>query len=116
MTWSIEQQQRFDTLRLRALSADLSPAEQAELEALQAQLADAWPLDFATLQNEQADLRKRLTRAQTENEALAQLLVQQEQLVAEARQWLARFESRHQQLRQAYTHLTGETLTPTSAR
>ncbi len=116
MAWSDEQQQRFDTLRLRALSTDLSPAEQAELDALQTQLADAWPLDLEALQTEQADLRTRLTRAQTENEALAQLLNQQEQLVAEARQWLARFESRHQQLRQTYTHLTGETLTATPAR
>ena len=110
MTWATDQQNRFDALRRRALTADLTPAEQAELDALQAQLEGDWRPNMEAMRAEQADLRERLTRVQAENEALAQLLNQQEQLVAEASQWLARFEARHQALRQTYTRLTGETL------
>ena len=115
MTWSVKQQ-RFDALRLRALSAELSSAEQAELDALQLQLENDWSFDWAALQAEQNSLRERLRHAQTENEALAQLLNQQEQLVAEARQWLAGFESRHHLLQQTYTRLTSETLATLPAR
>jgi len=63
---------------------------------------------------EQIALRERLEALQADNEALARLLNQQEQLVADARQWLARFEERHRQIQQAYTQLTGEILTATA--
>jgi predicted nuclease with TOPRIM domain len=64
------------------------------------------------LQQEQVELEARLHQRQHENEELAKLLHQQEQLTAESRQWLRDFDRRHAQIRETYTRLTGEVLTP----
>ena len=114
MGWTAEQQASFDELRARELSGMLTTEEQARLDELTATLEaeEAYYLApvVARMRADQAALRERLKALQTENEALARLASQQEQLVADARQWLAQFEQRHRQIRQAYTRLTGEAL------
>lgn len=92
MNWSNEQQARFDDLRQRELTGTLSADDRQELDALTAlltQAADASLLSAITrLQHEQAELEARLLEQQDENEELAMLLHQHEQLTAESRQWL----------------------------
>jgi septal ring factor EnvC (AmiA/AmiB activator) len=115
MNWTTEQQALFDELRARELAGTLTTEEQARLAELTA-ILEAEEARYlapvtARMRAEQAALREQLETLQTENEALARLLNQQEQLVADARHWLAQFEQRHSQIQQAYTRLTGEVLT-----
>lgn len=116
MNWSNEKQARFDDLRQRELAGTLSAADQQELESLTTMLIQA--ADKALLpaierlQSELMELETRLQQRQDENEELAKLLHQQEQLTAESRQWLRDFDRRHAQIRETYTRLTGEVLTP----
>ena len=123
MNWTIEQQALFDErcpefiegLRARELAGTLTTEEQVRLaeliEMLEAEEARYLAPAAARMRAEQAALREQLDTLQTENEAMARLLNQQEQLVADARHWLAQFEQRHSQIQQAYTRLTGEALT-----
>lgn len=117
MDWTAETQAVFDELRARELAGTLTAEEQARLteltQALEAEEARYLEPVIAQIQAEQAVLYERLKAFRAENEALARLLNQQEQLVADARQWLAEFEQRHRQIQQAYTRLTGEVLTTT---
>ena len=114
MTWTTEQQARLDEFRARELAGTLAADEQAQLaetiQALEAQEARTLAPVTVRMRAEQAALRERLNALQTENEALARLLNQQEQLVADAHQWLAQFERRHSQIQQTYIRLTGEAL------
>ena len=120
MSWNAERQARLDQLRTREQAGLLAASEQTELAELMAALeADEASLiapALTRLRAEQAMLRERLSVLQTENEELARLLGQQEQLAADARHWLSQFEQRHRSIQQTYTRLTGETLsTSTSA-
>lgn len=116
MKWSDEKQAQFDELRQRELTGTISDAEQHELEALTnmlTQIADEALLPAnERLQRELTELETRLKERQDENEELAKLLHQQEQLTAESRQWLHDFDRRHAQIREKYTRLTGEVLPP----
>ncbi|MEW5986768.1 MAG: hypothetical protein AB1791_09055 [Chloroflexota bacterium] len=115
MTWDDETQMRLDQLRSGELAGTLTSQEQTELSQLMAiveadevqRLAPA----MTNVRQEQALLRERLQELQAENEDLARLVSQQEQLAADARHWLALFEQRHQSIRQSYIRLTGELLT-----
>lgn len=115
MNWNDTQQARFDELRQKELNGSLTIAEQEELTALTnllTQDADyALVNAVAKLQQEQAELESRLEQRQNENEELANLLNQQEQLAAESRRWLIDFDRRHAQIRESYTRLTGDILT-----
>lgn len=114
MNWSDEQQVRFDELRQQELAGTLNEAEIEELEALTALLTqeadEALLSPIDRLRNEQTVLETRLQQRQQENEELAKLMQQQEQLTAESRQWLRDFDRRHAQIRKTYTRLTGEVL------
>jgi predicted nuclease with TOPRIM domain len=116
MNWSDEKQARFDDLRQRELAGTLSVADQQELASLTTMLTQA--ADEALLpaterlQRDLTELEARLQQRQDENEELAKLLHQQEQLTAESQQWLRDFDRRHAQIRETYTRLTGEVLTP----
>lgn len=114
MNWSDKQQARFDELRQQELAGTLNGAEIEELEALTALLTqeadDALLLAIDRLRNEQTVVETRLQQRQQENEELAKLMQQQEQLTAESRQWLRDFDRRHAQIRKTYTRLTGEVL------
>lgn len=116
MEWNAEAQARFDQLRLRELAGALTPQEEAELAALVAGLEadEARCLAPAAerLRAEHEALRERLRALQAENEELARLLSQQEQLAADGRRWLAEFEARHRLIHTAYARLTGEALSP----
>lgn len=117
MNWTAEQQALFDGLRARELAGTLTSEEQARLDELTAMLeaeeARYLAPVVAQMRVNQAALRERLEVLQTENEALARLANQQEQLVADSRQWLVQFEQRHLQIQQAYTRLTGDVLAVT---
>lgn len=114
MNWNNEQQARFDELRQQELAGTLNEAEIEELEDLTALLTqeadDALLSAIDRLRNEQTVLETRLQQRQLENEELAKLMQQQEQLTAESRQWLRDFDRRHAQIRRTYTRLTGEVL------
>ncbi|VAW41811.1 hypothetical protein MNBD_CHLOROFLEXI01-2219 [hydrothermal vent metagenome] len=116
MNWSKEQQARFDELRQREMAGTITAPDQQELETLTASLTqaadDALIQAITKLQHEQVKLEAGLQQRQHENEELANLLHQQEQLTAESRQWLQDFDRRHAQIRERYTRLTGEALTP----
>ena len=103
MLWNAERQQRFDELRLAELSRRLNDAELAELAALTSML-EADEIGYLApavtqIQAEQHQLQSQLVTLQNENADLAQLLRQQQQLVADARQWLMQFEQRHRAIR-----------------
>lgn len=109
-----ESDERFNELRLKELADGLSASEQAELTDMlttRLQMSDDFfePV-LARLHTEQSALRQRLLARQTESAALAQLLLQQEQLTADANTWLAEFDRRTYRIHQTYTHLTGERL------
>ena len=112
--WTKESEERFTALRQRDLSGTLSPLEEIELAELIAfierdestQLAKV----FVRMNLEQTMMRLRLHALRVDNENLAKVLNQQEQLVSDARKWLAEFEKRHNLIQQSYTRLTGEIL------
>ena len=115
MAWDTKQQTLFDELRAKEMAGTLTPEEQAQLatltQVLEADEARYLAPALAQMRAEQSVLRERLLVAQKENEGLAQLLNQQEQLAADARRWLVQFEQRHRTIRQTYQRLTGESLT-----
>ena len=114
MGWDTKMQARFDPLRKDELAGTLTVQAETELAQLVTFLETEEKERLAPalyqLRYEQVALRTRLQERQSENEALAQLFGQQEQLVVDARQWLAQFERRHRLIRQSYSRLTGEVL------
>ncbi|MCI0397010.1 MAG: hypothetical protein L0332_10295 [Chloroflexi bacterium] len=112
-----KEQTRLTELRLRELAGQLTKAEESELAGLMATIEQV-EIQYLSpalerMQAEQAVLRERIEKLHQDNEELAGLLNQQEQLATEARRWLAEFEKRHSQIQETYTRLTGEVLTPT---
>lgn len=103
--------ERFNELRLKELADGLSASELNDMLTARLQMSDDFlePV-LARLNVEQSTLRKKLIARQAESEALAQLLLQQEQLTADATAWLAEFDRRSYRIHQTYTHLTGEQL------
>lgn len=114
MIWNSETQTRFDQLRIKELAGTLTAQEKVELGELVATLesdeTNRLTLALDQARAEQAILRERFCTLQSENEELARLLGQQEQLVADARRWLAQFEQRHCLIQQTYARLTGQVL------
>jgi predicted nucleic acid-binding Zn-ribbon protein len=110
--WTAEIEARFHELRLRELSGALSETEKRELAQLvtviEAEEAEQLVSVISQLQSEQAGMRTHLRVLQEENVELAKVLSQLEQLVVDARKWLAEFEHRHRLIRQSYARLTGE--------
>lgn len=104
---------RFDSLRLKEITGELTLPEQVELDeltqTLETEEAQNLAPFFEQKQREHKVLREKLEEVQRENEGLAKLISQQEQLAADARHWLAEFDRRNAQIRQAYNRLTGET-------
>ena len=117
MDWSNAQQTRFDELRKRELSDVLTAKDKIELAEIVTSLEqeEARYLGPAVvrMEAEQAAMREQLQAMQDDNEELAKLFHQQEQLVVEARRWLADFQQRHQRIQTAYTRLTNDTLATT---
>jgi len=109
MEWTEETQQRFDELRQRELAGPLGDVEQGELARLYAALeADEARYLGPTIERmgrAQQAADTELAARQTRNEELATLVQQQEQLIAEARAWLAQFERRRLLLQERYARL-----------
>lgn len=116
MNWNAEMQSRFDQLRASELAGTLTAEEEAELtkliESLEAEEARQLAPVLTRRSAEQTALREKLLALQADNEDLAKLLHQQEQLVADTRRWLTQFEQRHLLIQQTYTRITGDTLLP----
>ena len=114
MDWNDIQQTRFDGLRKRELSGTLTAVEQTELDAMVTWLEqdEARYLAPATarFESEHNALRTQLQAVQDDNEALAMLFHQQEQLVTDARRWLVDFQQRHERIQTAYTRITSNVL------
>ena len=114
MEWSDEKQARLDALRAAELTSTLDETGKAELAALiesleaeeRERLAPAW----AQTQAEQDALRQQVQESESANEQLVILAAQQEHLLADARRLLRDLQRRHQAIREAYQHVTGEPL------
>ncbi len=101
---------RLDELRLKQISGALTAVEEEELVQLTEALENSESLNkyFAHVAAENKTLQAKLEALQEENESLAQLAIQQEQLVADARRWLAEFDQRNSQIQKNYVRLTGD--------
>jgi hypothetical protein len=112
--WNDPSAPRLLQLRLKELKGILTSTEAEELaayfEQLEQEESRRLAPALATLEAEQTILRERLQQTQAENAELASLLSQQEQLVVEARRWLAEFRARHNAIQERYSLLTGVTL------
>jgi hypothetical protein len=116
--WSTDKQQRLDALRAKELTGTLSAAERRELARLiteveaeeSARLAPA----MAQMQREQVILRRKVRQSQVDNESLAALVAQQEQMLADARRTLKDLQRRRQEIHETYFRVTGEALALTA--
>jgi molecular chaperone GrpE (heat shock protein) len=114
MKWNDEKQARLDALRAAELMGTLDKTNKAELtaliESLEAEEQERLAPTLAQMQAEQAALRQQVQESETANEQLVILTAQQEQLLADARRLLRDLQRRHQAIREAYQHVTGEPL------
>lgn len=88
MEWNAEKQARLTELRRRELAGRLTEVEKEELAAAMAKIEQEESRYLAPtiekMRAEQAILEERLQNLHTDNEALAKLLNQQEQIIVEA--------------------------------
>jgi len=114
MGWNNRKQARLDALRAAEMMGTLDEAGRAELTALigsvEAEERKRLAPALAQMQAEQAALRQQVQESEAENEQLVTLAAQQEQLLADARRVLRDLQRRHQAIRDAYQHVTGEPL------
>lgn len=112
MEWNEQTTNRFDELRLKQIAGDLTIQEQEELSAiiqsLESEESELLSDYFAQIVAENKTLQSQLETIQQENEALAQLSIQQEQLAADARRWLVEFDQRNLQIQKDYSRLTND--------
>ena len=98
MNWTREDQNKLDHLRGKELAGTLAEPEKAELAALMARVeaeeAAVLAPEMARLRAEAGDLAAELDRVEGENERLAQLMAQQQALVADTRRFLDELERR----------------------
>jgi predicted nuclease with TOPRIM domain len=106
MEWNETTQTRFNELRYKELSSNLNKTEQEELARLVAViLADEEEYlapAIARMQSENEARQEQINKLQKENVYLARIVIQQEQLVQDAKHWLDEFERRHSVLQRAY--------------
>jgi hypothetical protein len=114
MGWNDDRQARLDALRSAELTGTLDEAGRAELAALievvEAEERERLALALDKMQAEQAALRQQVQDSTAANEQLVTLAAQQEQLLADVRRLLRDLQRRHQAIREAYQHVTGEPL------
>jgi hypothetical protein len=98
MSWTKEDQSKLDHLRGKELAGTLAEPEQEELAALMARVeaeeAAVLAPAMARLRAEAGDLTAELGRVEGENEQMAQLMAQQQALVADTRRFLEEFDRR----------------------
>jgi hypothetical protein len=109
--WTTATEARFNELRFRELTGVLSDVEKSELaqlmESIEIEETEQLASIVTHMQSEQVAMRVRLNLLHDENTELAKVLSQLEQLVVDARKWLAEFERRHSLIRQSYAQITG---------
>lgn len=114
--WSAEKQQRLNSLSAQQLAGTLTADERRELASLVAEAETEEAVRLAPaltrLKGEQDALRRRLRQSRTDNEQLAALIAQQEQILADARRTLKELQRRRQVIHEAYFRVTGEALAP----
>jgi hypothetical protein len=112
--WNDEKQSRLDALRAAELTGALDAEGKTELaaliELLEAEERERLAPALAQVQQEQAALRQQVRESESPNEQLVILAAQQEQLLADMRRVLRDLQRRHQSIREAYQHVTGEPL------
>lgn len=98
MSWTDENQARFNLLRAKELAGMLADAEQTELKEYIAQIEAEEAAMFAPgmdrLRAEVEQLKRDTEATEARNEALAKLLVQEMTLIADAKRFLAEFDRR----------------------
>lgn len=114
MEWNSEKQARLDTLRVAEVTGSLDEISKAELtaliEVLEAEERERLAPALVQMRAEQAALRQQVQASAAANEQLVLLAAQQEQWLTDARRLLRDLQYRHQAMRQAYQHVTGEPL------
>ncbi len=111
MSWTKDDQSKLDHLRGKELSGTLTEAEQAELAALMARIeaeeAAVLAPEMARLRAEAGDLATELASVEAENEQLAQLMAQQQALVADTRSFLEEFDRRRASILDGLARIAG---------
>jgi len=101
--WDDEKQHRFDELRLKEVQGVLSDAEVRELQAffakLEAEEAASLKKGMEQLDAHFNSLRAEKERVEAKNERLAVIVVEQEQLLADAREYLTSLRRKQAALR-----------------
>jgi len=114
--WSAEKQQRLNVLSAQQLAGTLTAAERRELASLVAEVETEEAARLAPalieLKREQDALRQGIRQSRVDNEQLAALVAQQEQILADARRTLKELQRRRQVIHEAYFRVTGEALAP----
>jgi hypothetical protein len=114
MAWDEEKQARLDTLRAAELTGTLDEVGKAEssalIESIEVEERKRLARALARTQAEQAALRQQIQAGEAENEQLAALAVQMEQLLADGRRTLRDLQRRHQAIRAEYQRVTGKPL------
>ena len=112
--WNDEKQGRFDALRIKEAQGALSNAEAQKLQEFFAEL-EAEEAKVLRKSMEQMDARLDFLRAEKErveakNERLAAIAVEQEHLLADARDYLTHLRRKQGMLRAEYRKATGQEL------
>ncbi|MGK3967792.1 hypothetical protein WMF38_26925 [Sorangium sp. So ce118] len=111
MSWTKDDQSKLDLLRGKELSGTLTEPEQAELAALMARIeaeeAALLAPEMARLRAEAGDVAAELARVESENEQLAQLMAQQQALVADTRRFLEEFDRRRASILDGFARIAG---------
>lgn len=98
MSWTKDDQSKLDHLRDKELAGTLAEPEQAELATLMARVeaeeAAVLAPAMARLRAEAGELVAELGRVEGANEQLAQVMTQQQALVADTRRFLEEFDRR----------------------
>lgn len=113
MEWNETTQTRFDELRYKELSGNLNEEEREELAQFVAViLADEEeylaPV-IAQMRSDNEAMQEQIDELQQENVYLVRIIIQQEQLVQDAKHWLDEFERRHSVLQRAYAQVANQT-------
>jgi len=112
--WNNEKQQRFDALRLKEAQGILNNGEIQELQAFFAEL-EAEEVETFRQGMERMDARRDSLRAEkahtkARNKQLAAIVAKQEQLLAEARNYLTHLRRKRAELHAEYHAATGKEL------
>lgn len=111
MSWTRDDQSELDRLRGKELAGTLTEPELAELSALMARVeaeeAAVLAPEMGRLRAEARDLAAELASVEGENEQLAQLMAQQQALVADTRRFLEEFDRRRASILDGLTRVAG---------